>query len=154
MLQERSGLLSKRTERVEWMYSGSSEAVGNITEELLLGRRRLDKIPHAEPTDSHVSSTHRGHTEQTIPSMRDLEARVREDPLFPIKQQERSLVRERGRPTLKLHGDLPAGRRYFQNAKSSVATESSRHRSRSPSRSRARVRGRGGTSLDNDRALL
>lgn len=82
------------------MYAGSSTAAASgVAEEYLLGKRRVDSVLN---TQNSVSSS---KSNLNIPKNlladdqsaldKDLMRRVREDPMFKIKQQELALKKKR-----------------------------------------------------------
>ncbi|TPX46133.1 hypothetical protein SeMB42_g00756 [Synchytrium endobioticum] len=104
-LQEAAGL-RKRSERLDWMYaagpSGSASLVAEEKEAYLLGKKRVDKVvdsgsapanaqlvPEATPNDKFDSSARLvyGMTANTI---RDTQAKIRDDPLLAIKKREQA----------------------------------------------------------------
>ncbi|KAI0319766.1 Pre-mRNA splicing factor-domain-containing protein [Amylostereum chailletii] len=81
----------KRTEKLEWMYTtpatGSKQNEGEL-EDYLLGKRRVDKILTADD-NVKLGAAHKNFIAvQNANSIRDISAKIREDPLFAIKQQE------------------------------------------------------------------
>lgn len=84
----------KHAERLDWMYSGGG-ATGNASsanayqEEFLLGKRRVNDILAGKveaPADSLVAR--RNGTSVA----KDMEAKMREDPLFCIKKKEQKML--------------------------------------------------------------
>ncbi|THH19037.1 hypothetical protein EW146_g2040 [Bondarzewia mesenterica] len=81
----------KRTEKLEWMYTtpatGSSQNPNDL-EDYLLGKKRVDKILIADENEK-LGAAHKSFIAvQNANSARDTAVKVREDPLFAIKQQE------------------------------------------------------------------
>ena len=83
------------------MYAGSSAATASgVAEEYLLGKRRVDSVLNSQTS---VSSTIKSNSK--VPQNlladdqsaldKDLMRRVREDPMFKIKQQELALKKKR-----------------------------------------------------------
>ncbi|KAJ7705972.1 Pre-mRNA splicing factor-domain-containing protein [Mycena rosella] len=97
--EEQTG--KKRTEKLEWMYStpatGTSQNPNDL-EDYLLGKKRVDKILTADenarcaqnnPYDGFIS--HKNFIAvQNANNARDIAAKIREDPLLAIKQQEQA----------------------------------------------------------------
>jgi len=89
--EEQTG--KKRAEKLEWMYS--TPATGGSTnpnelEEYLLGRKRVDKILTGDE-NAKLGASHKNFIAvQNANSARDTAAKIREDPLFAIKQQEQT----------------------------------------------------------------
>lgn len=79
------------------MYSGASSAESPLAEEFLLGRRQ-HKGP--ETSASGISRPNFPPSHEKAPIHRehgrtqDIEAKIREDPLFTIMQKERSIIDE------------------------------------------------------------
>ncbi|PJF16697.1 hypothetical protein PSACC_03477 [Paramicrosporidium saccamoebae] len=142
-LQEEAGLL-----RVEWMYSGSSVGATTLTEEFLLGKRRFDQLPPNDLDKSSafdkISSTKQGlsSSNSLASSSRDIESKLREDPLFTVKMKEREIVRDiYENPLKRAQWEMAARKREApkpQNDGGSLNDSTrERRRSRSPtSRSR------------------
>ncbi|KAL0578471.1 RNA-splicing factor [Marasmius crinis-equi] len=89
--EEQTG--KKRTEKLEWMYTtpatGSSQNPNDL-EDYLLGKKRVDKILTADE-NAKIGAAHKNFIAvQNANSARDIAAKVREDPLFAIKQQEQA----------------------------------------------------------------
>ncbi|KAJ8083712.1 RNA-splicing factor [Marasmius tenuissimus] len=89
--EEQTG--KKRTEKLEWMYStpatGSSQNPNEL-EDYLLGKKRVDKILTADE-NAKIGAAHKNFIAvQNANNVRDIAAKVREDPLFAIKQQEQA----------------------------------------------------------------
>lgn len=85
----------RRSERVEWMYatpaanSGPSE--GEL-EDYLLGRKRVDKLLQGNETEQLSRTATLGAQDSGgANTARDLSAKMREDPLVAIKQQEQAM---------------------------------------------------------------
>lgn len=90
-LQEDAGGI-KRVDRVDWMYSGATGGTGGTTEELegyLLGKRRVDSILQGtEMSGLKKDSAQEDAAVQHVSSVRDIQAKIREDPLLAMKKQE------------------------------------------------------------------
>ncbi|KAJ6503332.1 Pre-mRNA splicing factor-domain-containing protein [Mycena vitilis] len=89
--EEKTG--KKRTEKLEWMYttpaSGTSQNPNDL-EDYLLGKKRVDKILTADE-NAKVGAAHKNFIAvQNANSVRDIAAKIREDPLLAIKQQEQA----------------------------------------------------------------
>jgi len=89
--EEQTG--KKRTEKLEWMYTtpatGNSQNPNDL-EDYLLGKKRVDKILVADD-NAKLGATHTNFIAvQNANSVRDITAKVREDPLLAIKQQEQA----------------------------------------------------------------
>ncbi|KAF7311059.1 Cir-N domain-containing protein [Mycena chlorophos] len=89
--EEKTG--KKRQERLEWMYatpaSGSSQNPNEL-EDYLLGKKRVDKILTADE-NAKLGASHKSFIAvQNANTARDIAAKIREDPLFAIKQQEQA----------------------------------------------------------------
>lgn len=93
-------LFRKKSEKLDWMYAGSSTAASaGIAEEYLLGKRRVDSVLNNQT--SVVSSKSAAKTTQNLLTDdqssldKDLMRKVQEDPMFKIKQQELALKKKR-----------------------------------------------------------
>ncbi|KAI0308175.1 Pre-mRNA splicing factor-domain-containing protein [Multifurca ochricompacta] len=87
--EEQTG--KKRTEKLEWMYAtpatGSSQNPNDL-EDYLLGKKRVDKILIGSENEK-IGASHKNFIAiQNANTPRDIAAKVREDPLLAIKQQE------------------------------------------------------------------
>lgn len=87
--EEQTG--KKRTEKLEWMYAtpatGSSQNPNDL-EDYLLGKKRVDKILIGTENEK-IGAAHKNFIAvQNANTARDVAAKVREDPLLAIKQQE------------------------------------------------------------------
>lgn len=85
----------KRVERVEWMYntpaakSGPSE--GEL-EDYLLGKKRVDKLLQGNEAEQLSRTADIGAKDTpSANTQRDMAAKIREDPLLAIKQQEQAV---------------------------------------------------------------
>lgn len=85
----------KRVERVEWMYntpaakSGPSE--GEL-EDYLLGKKRVDKLLQGNEAEQLSRTADIGAKDApSANTQRDMAAKIREDPLLAIKQQEQAV---------------------------------------------------------------
>ncbi|KAF5368644.1 hypothetical protein D9758_002301 [Tetrapyrgos nigripes] len=91
MQEEQTG--KKRTEKLEWMYTtpatGSSTNANDL-EDYLLGKKRVDKILTGDE-NAKVGAAHKNFIAvQNANNVRDVTAKIREDPLLAIKQQEQA----------------------------------------------------------------
>ncbi|KAK7064061.1 Cir-N domain-containing protein [Favolaschia claudopus] len=91
--EEKTG--KKRTEKLEWMYAtpatGSSQNPNDL-EDYLLGKKRVDKILTADE-NAKLGASHKNFIAvQNANTVRDIAAKIREDPLFAIKQQEQAAL--------------------------------------------------------------
>jgi len=89
--EEQTG--NKRQEKLEWMYATPATGINQNTNELedyLLGKKRVDKILTAGENEK-VGAAHKNFiATQYANTLRDTAAKVREDPLLAIKQQEQA----------------------------------------------------------------
>ncbi|KAF8581641.1 hypothetical protein K439DRAFT_204702 [Ramaria rubella] len=89
--EEQTG--KKRSETLEWMYATPASGSGqnaNELEEYLLGKKRVDKMLTGDE-NAKVGAAHKNFIAvQNANNARDTAAKVREDPLFAIKQQEQA----------------------------------------------------------------
>ncbi|RPD55887.1 hypothetical protein L227DRAFT_588349 [Lentinus tigrinus ALCF2SS1-6] len=91
MQEEQTG--KKRQEKLEWMYAtpatGSSQNANEL-EDYLLGKKRVDKILTADENEK-IGAAHKNFiATQYANTVRDTAAKIREDPLLAIKQQEQA----------------------------------------------------------------
>ncbi|KAJ4485887.1 Pre-mRNA splicing factor-domain-containing protein [Lentinula aciculospora] len=89
--EEKTG--KKRTEKLEWMYTtpatGSTQNPNDL-EDYLLGKKRVDKILTADE-NAKLGASHKNFIAvQNANNARDVVSKIREDPLFAIKQQEQA----------------------------------------------------------------
>ncbi|KAI1788819.1 Pre-mRNA splicing factor-domain-containing protein [Ganoderma leucocontextum] len=89
--EEQTG--KKRTEKLDWMYATPATGSGqnpNDLEDYLLGKKRVDKMLTAEENEK-IGAAHKNFiATQYANSVRDTAAKIREDPLLAIKQQEQA----------------------------------------------------------------
>ncbi|KAK5117484.1 hypothetical protein LTR85_008869 [Meristemomyces frigidus] len=97
-LQEAAGG-RKRTDRVDWMYSGPGSGgpgAGGVTEEMegyLLGKRRLDGLVKRSESDALKKDGGQDGfmaLNENANSARDVMAKVANDPMLAIKKQEQA----------------------------------------------------------------
>lgn len=89
--EEKTG--KKRTEKLEWMYSTPATGAStnpNDLEDYLLGKKRVDKILTADD-NAKLGASHKNFIAvQNANTARDIAAKIREDPLLAIKQQQQA----------------------------------------------------------------
>lgn len=89
--EEQTG--KKRTEKLEWMYATPATGTNqnaNDLEDYLLGKKRVDKILTADE-NAKIGASHKNFIAvQNANNARDIAAKIREDPLLAIKQQEQA----------------------------------------------------------------
>lgn len=89
--EEQTG--KKRTDKLDWMYATPATGSGqnpNDLEDYLLGKKRVDKILTADENEK-VGAAHKNFiATQYANTVRDTAAKIREDPLLAIKQQEQA----------------------------------------------------------------
>lgn len=78
----------KREERLDWMYSGVVTSAKSLQEDYLLGRRRIGDVAIIPVQREAVKQP--DHSDVIS---RDMEQKLREDPLFEIRKQEYELTR-------------------------------------------------------------
>lgn len=92
-LQEEAGG-KKRVDKVDWMYATPASNSGPSStemEDFLLGKKRVDKLLRADDTPAVSRSDQTSFISlQNANNSRDLAAKVREDPMLAIKQQEQA----------------------------------------------------------------
>ncbi|CAL1694953.1 unnamed protein product [Somion occarium] len=89
--EEQTG--KKRQEKLDWMYAtpatGSSQNQNDL-EDYLLGKKRVDKILVGDEHEK-IGAAHKNFiATQYANTVRDTAAKIREDPLLAIKQQEQA----------------------------------------------------------------
>ena len=98
-LQEDAGLIKKRSERLDWMYAGPSHMNQDLQEDYLLGKKSVSSLIETAPSISDLSAASGSLFMKNIEdgagasmSERDMEAKIREDPLFAIKKREQEML--------------------------------------------------------------
>ncbi|KAJ3018396.1 UNVERIFIED_CONTAM: RNA-splicing factor [Siphonaria sp. JEL0065] len=97
-LHEASGKVKKRQERLEWIYAGpaAAEAMEEEREAYLLGKKRIDKLVEQGTTvdemstESTFSATDALIYGSNANNARDMQNKIREDPLLAIKRREQA----------------------------------------------------------------
>ncbi|KAJ3195675.1 RNA-splicing factor, partial [Dinochytrium kinnereticum] len=97
-LQESSGKIKKRQERLDWMYGGpgSSAQVAEDREAYLLGKKKVDKLVEQGKsvdelsTKNTFSATAVAVYGSNANTSRDIQNKIREDPLLAIKKREQA----------------------------------------------------------------
>ncbi|CEL57000.1 Pre-mRNA-splicing factor cwf25 OS=Schizosaccharomyces pombe (strain 972 / ATCC 24843) GN=cwf25 PE=1 SV=1 [Rhizoctonia solani AG-1 IB] len=83
----------KKVEKLEWMYATPATGGGpsaNELEEYLLGKKRVDQMLKGDES-AKVGASHKNFIAvQNANNVRDTAAKIREDPMFAIKQQEQA----------------------------------------------------------------
>ncbi|TDL28028.1 hypothetical protein BD410DRAFT_739408 [Rickenella mellea] len=83
----------KKSEKLDWMYSTPATGTStnaNDLEDYLLGKKRVDKILVGNENEK-VGAAHKDFIAvQNANTARDIAAKIREDPLLAIKQQEQA----------------------------------------------------------------
>lgn len=96
-LHEATGKVKKRTERLDWMYSagpsGNKGMVDEVREAYLLGKKRVDKLVEQgksvkEIEAAAVFAAKANVYGMTANSVRDTQAKIKDDPLLAIKKRE------------------------------------------------------------------
>ncbi|ORZ25349.1 Pre-mRNA splicing factor-domain-containing protein [Absidia repens] len=98
-LQEDAGS-RKRSDRLDWMYAAPSsngpKAGGSEMEDFLLGKKNVDdllKNKAANETTTTDATERFALTNSNANTERDIQAKIREDPLFAIKQKQQSALK-------------------------------------------------------------
>ena len=91
-LQVEAGILPKRTPRLDWMYGGAvAQFAQQDREDYLLGRKRIDDALASDTLATNAVL----HTSGMDPlSDREIATKIRNDPLFAIKQREKERYKE------------------------------------------------------------
>lgn len=89
-MEEEAGLIRKRTERLDWMYTGAvatpaTPALSSRQEEYLLGRKRVDEIINGDAAPVENSFLEKRMSRS---SKKDLECKIREDPMFKLRKEQ------------------------------------------------------------------
>ncbi|KAG8758763.1 RNA-splicing factor, partial [Ceratobasidium sp. 423] len=83
----------KKVEKLEWMYATPASGGGpsaNELEDYLLGKKRVDQMLKGDES-AKVGASHKNFIAvQNANTIRDTAAKIREDPMFAIKQQEQA----------------------------------------------------------------
>ncbi|KAG8682062.1 RNA-splicing factor, partial [Ceratobasidium sp. 395] len=83
----------KKVEKLEWMYATPATGGGpsaNELEEYLLGKKRVDQMLTGDEA-AKVGASHKNFIAvQNANTARDTASKIREDPMFAIKQQEQA----------------------------------------------------------------
>ncbi|CCJ29825.1 unnamed protein product [Pneumocystis jirovecii] len=144
-LQEASGGKSrKRVERLDWMYaaphlSGDSRTTEEM-EAYLLGRKRIDDILK-EDTSKLENGNQPFIASQNANTVRDIQNKIREDPLLAIKKQEQAQYEAIRNNPIKLRQLIEA--QNGKNKKHHLDQHThSRHSRYSPQKSEHRDRSR------------
>lgn len=90
---------NKKLDRMDWMYSGSANLSSiTIQEEYLLGKRKI-----TDASDEHkVLDSIFSDNSNTRNNDRDMEAKLREDPLFVIKKKEQMMAKQLASNPIKM----------------------------------------------------
>ena len=85
-MQEAAGLVSKKTERLDWLYTGAANiSHSGVQEDYLLGKKKATDILSGK--EEVVPNSLVEKRNMTLKS-KDLESKIREDPLFIIKKKQ------------------------------------------------------------------
>lgn len=91
--EEKTG--KKRVEKLDWLYATPASGNGpnaSEMEDYLLGKKRVDKILIADE-NAKLGASHKNFIAvQNANTARDVAAKVREDPLFAIMQQQQAAM--------------------------------------------------------------
>ena len=91
-MQEAAGFVEQRSERLDWMYTGAAAATTTTQaptqdDEYLLGKRKATDILDGKQEPIPNSLVHK---RTVVLKQKDLESKIREDPLFSIKKKQNS----------------------------------------------------------------
>ncbi|KAH8099266.1 Pre-mRNA splicing factor-domain-containing protein [Cristinia sonorae] len=143
--EEQTG--KKRQEKLDWMYAtpatGSSQNANDL-EDYLLGKKRVDKILVGDENEK-VGAAHKNFiATQYANTVRDTQAKIREDPLLAIKQQEQAAYEALMANPLRLremqerNGVKPKKEKKDKKEKKKHKKDKHRHDSVSPDHHRSR----------------
>jgi len=158
--EEQTG--KKRQEKLEWMYSTPATGSGpsaNDLEDYLLGKKRVDKILTGDENDKvsllpgHCSTVTNSCTKvgaahknfiatQFANTARDTAAKIREDPLLAIKQQEQASYQALMSNPLRLKQLQEKNGMKVKKDKKEKRKHKDKGKNRSDDRSRSRERTR------------
>ncbi|KAI9026946.1 Pre-mRNA splicing factor-domain-containing protein [Hyaloraphidium curvatum] len=166
----------KYQEKVDWMYSsgpmGSGATLADEREEFLLGRKKVDKIveqgtkveelnPTTSTAHARTGNSVYGATANTL---RDMQSKIRDDPLLMIKKREQQAIettlanplrvkeiKEKVEKTKKEKKEKKKRRKDSDSDSDDGKRRRKRSRSRSRSRSPDRRRERSLDRRDSDR---
>jgi len=137
MQEEQTG--RKRAEKLEWMYATPATGSGansNDLEDYLLGKKRVDKLLVGDENQALGASHKNFIAIQHANTIRDTAAKVREDPLFMIKQQEQAALQALRENPLRLKEMQE--RNGLVTKPPRKEKERKKHRDKSPSRRKRR----------------
>ncbi|KAI8840146.1 Pre-mRNA splicing factor-domain-containing protein [Chytriomyces cf. hyalinus JEL632] len=97
-LHESSGKIKKKQERLDWIYAGpaADQAMEEDREAYLLGKKRIDKLVEQGSTVEEMSAQNTFSATDALiyganaNSARDLQNKIRDDPLLAIKRREQA----------------------------------------------------------------
>ncbi|KAF9160119.1 RNA-splicing factor [Actinomortierella ambigua] len=142
-IQEAAGG-KKRQDRLDWMYqappTGSNKDEAAL-EDYLLGKKRVDDILNKKADDMAKLSREAdilakgGSSKANNP--RDIQAKIREDPLLAIKRREQAALEAIARNPIKLRqmqegkdGSGSSSKKKFKKSKSDKKNKDDRHKSK------------------------
>ncbi|PSS05457.1 hypothetical protein PHLCEN_2v3837 [Hermanssonia centrifuga] len=145
--EEQTG--KKRQEKLDWMYATPATGSGqnaNELEDYLLGKKRVDKILTADENEK-LGAAHKNFiATQYANTARDVAAKIREDPLLAIKQQEQAAYQALMSNPLRLREMQERNgiksKKEKKDKKDKKKQKKDKHRERSPSPRYARDRSR------------
>ncbi|KAL9549707.1 hypothetical protein MBANPS3_005086 [Mucor bainieri] len=136
-MQEDAGT-KKRSNKLDWMYAspnanlnGSAE---NNMEEFLLGKKNVDELLRAKQRQEIQAATEAEENRFTLSNSnanneRDIQAKIREDPLLMIKKREQMALKAIVENPMKLK-ELKKKEKKDKKKKSSSSSSSSDHKHR------------------------
>lgn len=90
---------NKKLDRMDWMYAGSANLSSiTIQEEYLLGKRKITDTSNEYKALDSISSDNSNIKNND----RDMEAKLREDPLFIIKKKEQMIAKQLATNPIKM----------------------------------------------------
>ncbi|KAL7315431.1 RNA-splicing factor [Mucor circinelloides] len=134
-MQEDAGT-KKRSNKLDWMYAspnanlnGSAE---NNMEEFLLGKKNVDELLRAKQRQEIQAATEAEENRFTLSNSnanneRDIQAKIREDPLLMIKKREQMALKAIVENPLKLK-ELKKKEKKDKKKKSSSSSSDHKHR--------------------------
>ena len=104
-LQESAGLISKKNDRVDWMYSGAATSSTTAEEDYFMGKKRatvIDDKKFSRGNNERFSANKNGPltvSSKFKPS--DEDAKRREDPMYLFNAREQEIVESMAHPSVQ-----------------------------------------------------
>ncbi|KAI8382434.1 Pre-mRNA splicing factor-domain-containing protein [Blakeslea trispora] len=140
-MQEEAGT-KKRSNKLDWMYASPNAnlngTANNTMEDYLLGKKNVDDLLRAKQKEQVQAATAAEENRFTLSnananSERDIQSKIREDPLLMIKKREQMALKAIVENPLKLK-ELKKKEKKDKKKKSSSSEHKHRHHNSSSSR--------------------